>query len=123
MVTPIRELVNKYFLTTKISFTITSHYQASTLPTVFPSRSIEMDFLAGSSPDNFDKIRGKSLSTNKNISRDSSMSSTKSSVMYYKRIANNNVIDINDKKVDNSLALFYETDLKKALHISKVAEY
>jgi len=90
---------------------------------VFPSRSIEMDFLAGSSPDNFDKIRGKFLSTNKNISRDSSMSSTKSSVTYYKRIANNNVIDINDKKVDDSLALFYETDLKKALYISKVAEY
>jgi len=100
-----------------------SHYQASTLPTVFPSRSIEMDFLAGSSPDNFDKVRGKSLSTNKNISRDSSMSSTKSSVTYYKRIANNNAIDIDDKKVDNSLTLFYETDQKKALHISKVAEH
>ena len=110
MVAPIRELVNKYFPTTKISSTITSHYQASTLPTVFPSRGIGMDFLTGPSPDNFNKVRDKSLSTNRNISRDSLMSSTKSSVTYHKRMANNNTMDVDDKKVNDSLALSYETD-------------
>jgi len=51
------------------------------------------------------------------------MFSTKSSVVYYERMVNNNAMDIDDKKVDDSLALFYETDQEKALHVSKVAEH
>jgi len=80
------------------------------LPTVFPSRGTGMDFLAGPFPDNFDEVRGRPLSTNRNISRDSSMSSTKYSVVYHERIVNNNIMDVNDKKIDDSLALSYETD-------------
>ena len=123
MVAPIRELVNKHFPTTKISSIITSHYQAFTLPTVFLSRSIGMDFLAEPSSDNFNEMRDRPLSTNRNIFRDSSMSFTKSSVAYHKKIANNNTMDVDDKKVDVSLTLSYKTDQKKALHISKAAEH
>ena len=82
-----------------------------------------MDFLAEPSSDNFNEVRDRPLSTNRNIFRDSSMSSTKSSVVYHERMANNNAMDVDDKKVDNSLALSYKTDQEKALHVSKVAEH
>ena len=50
------------------------------------------------------------------------MSSTKSLVVYHNRMEHNNNIVINDEMVDGSPTLPYETDQKKALHVSKVAE-
>ena len=50
------------------------------------------------------------------------MSSTKSSVTYHKRMANNNSIDVDKVMNDNSSTLFYEEEQKKTLQISKVAE-
>jgi len=90
---------------------------------VFSSRGTGIDFLAEPSPDNFNEVRGRSLSTNRNISRDSLMFSTKSLVTYHEMMANNNTMDVDDKKIDDSLALSYETDQEKALHISKAAEH
>jgi len=79
------------------------------------SNNTGMDIFIGSSPDNFDEIRGRSLSTKGNISRDSSMSSTKSSIVYHKKMEHNNVMVI-DGEMDNiSPALFYKIDQEKAL--------
>jgi len=38
-------------------------------------------------------------------------------------MVNNNAMDVNDEKVDDSLALSYETDQEKALCVSKVAKH
>ena len=50
------------------------------------------------------------------------MSSTKSSVAYHDRMECNNAMVINKVMVDVSPTLSYETDQKKALCVSKVAE-
>jgi len=69
-----------------------------------------MDFLAGSAPDNYNEVRDRNLSTNRNISRDSSMSSAMSSVAYHERIESNNNMVINNERVDSSPALSYEME-------------
>ena len=38
-------------------------------------------------------------------------------------MANNNAMDVDDEKIDDSLTLSYKTDQEKALHVSKVAEH
>ena len=43
-------------------------------------------FFAEPSPDNYDEVRGKIISPSAQVSRDSLVSSTKSSVTYYERI-------------------------------------
>ena len=48
-----------------------SNSQTFILPTMFPSNNTGMDLLSGPAPDNYDKIRGRNLSTNGSISRDS----------------------------------------------------
>ena len=78
------------------------------LPTMsFPSNT-EMDFLSGPVPDNYNEVRGRSLSTKGNISRDSSMFFMKSSIAYHKRIDHNNTIVIDNDMNDITPALFYE---------------
>jgi len=80
-----------------------------------------MYFSTGPIPDNYDKVRGRTLSTNKSISRDTSMSSTKLSVIYHERITLNNLKD-DDDPIDTSSKLSYETEQEKAFHISKAAD-
>ena len=89
------------------------------LPTMSSMNYTEMDFSTGPLPDNYNKVRGRSLFIDKNTSRDLSMSSTKSSVVYHEKIANNS-IDVND---NNSPALSYEEEHEKALRVSKAAEH
>jgi len=67
-----------------------------------------MDFFAGNISDNYDKVRGKSLSTKENLSRDFSMSSTKLSIMYHEKIECNNAMNI-DNVNDIDPALSYKT--------------
>ena len=86
-----------------------SNSQAFALPTVLFSNNMRMNILAGPAPDNFDEVRGRNSFTNKNISRDSSMSSTISSVAYYERMVNNGM-NIDSEPVSNSPALPYETE-------------
>ena len=74
-----------------------------------------MDIQSGLAPNNFDEVRGRTLSSNRSISRDVSMSSTKSSVVYHKRMTTNN------DPVNVSPELFYETEQEKAFHVSKAA--
>jgi len=91
------------------------------LPTVSHSNNTGMDFFAGFSPDNYDKVRGRSSLTKGNIFRDSSMSSLKSSIAYYEKMELNNTMDIDVDIDNNSPALFYKTSQEKALQVSKVA--
>ena len=112
---PTRELANKHFSTASISSSNMILTQTFELPTVSFSSNIGMDIFARLSPDNYNKVRGRSLSTKGNISRDSSMSSLKSSIAYHKKMELNNVMVINNEMVDISSALSYETDQEKAL--------
>ena len=80
-----------------------------------------MDIQSGLASNNFDEVRGRTLSSNRNISRDVSMSSTKLSVIYHERMTTNNVNN-NDDPVDASPKLSYETEQKKAFCVSKVAD-
>ena len=115
MVASVRDLGNKF------SFTMTNMSPAFTskLPTVSSMNHIEMDFPTGPLLDNYNEVRSRSSFIDKNTFRDSSMSSTKSSVAYHKKMANNGM-DFDD---DNSPALLYEEEHKKALQVSKVAEH
>ena len=77
-----------------------------------------MDILPGYSPDNYDEVRGRRVSHKSQGSRDLSISSTKFSVIYYKRMERNN----EDVDVDNdSYALSYEITQEKAFWVSKMA--
>ena len=82
--------------------------QDSLIPTVFPN-NMGVDFPTGSIPDNYDEMRGRTLSTNKSISRDTSMSSTRSSVVYYERMVYNNLKD-KDDPMDSTSELSYEIE-------------
>ena len=113
IVAPIGELANKYFFTTSISSTNMIPTQASILPTVSSLNNTGMDLFAGPYPDNYDEVRGRSLSTNECTSRDFSMSSMKSSVAHHDRIEYNNTMVINKEMVDISPALSYKTDCYK----------
>ena len=118
MVASVRDLGNKFSSTmSNTSSTLTFE-----LPTVYTASNTEMDILSGPSPDNYDKMRGRPLSTNANISRDSSMSSMRSSVAYHERIDRNNAMVIDNDTSNNSPALSYEDKQEKAIQVSKVAE-
>jgi len=66
-----------------------------------------MDIFAEFAPDNYDKVRGRTLLTKEQTSRDSSMSLTKSSTMYYKRMECNNAMNIDIDMDNNFPALPY----------------
>jgi len=111
MVAPIRDLGNKF--TSFSSNTIP--LQTFELPTVSHSNNTEIDIFTGSPPDNYDEVRGRSLSTKRNISRDSSMSSLKSSITYHEKMELNNAMNVNVDIDDNSPVLSYKTSQKKVL--------
>ena len=85
------------------------------------SYGVGMDIQLGLAPNNFDEVRGKTLFSNGNISRDVSISSTKLSVVYHERITTNNANNNNDP-VNVSSELFYKTKQKKAFRVSKAAD-
>jgi len=79
-----------------------------------------MDKSTGVNPVNDVEIRGRSSCIKKNLSRDTSMSSTCSSVIYHKRVTMNNGMDIDSDMPVEALALFYKTEQEKQLCLSKV---
>ena len=83
--------------------------------------SMGMDIQLELAPNNFDGVRGRTLSSNRSIPMDVSMSFTKSSVVYHERMTTNNANN-NDDLVDASPELSYKTEQEKAFHISKVAD-
>ena len=110
MVAPIRDLRNKFISL----FSNTILPQSFQAPTVSHISNTRMDFFAGNIPDNYDEVRGRSLSTKENLSKDSSMSSIKSSIVYYEKIERNNAMDVNNVN-DVNPALSYETSQELAL--------
>ena len=81
------------------------------LPTVYYVNNTGMDISQGLSPENLNKVRGRSLSLNPIFSRESSIFSTKSSILYHKRIELNNGMDVNEvdqSNNDSSSELSYE---------------
>ena len=121
MVVPIRNIANKLFFSHQNPNLSTINYsQTLSLPTMLPY-SMGIDIQSGPAPNNFDEVRGRTLSSNKSISRDVSMSSTKSLVVYHKRMTTNNANN-NNNPVDASPELSYETEQKKALCVSNAAD-
>jgi len=68
------------------------------------------------------ETRGRSSHIEKNLSRDTSMSSTCSLIIYYERVAMNNDMDVDSDPSIESPALSYEMEQEKALRLSKVTE-
>jgi len=67
-----------------------------------------MDITAGYSPNKYDEVRGRTFLPKLQVSRDFSMSSTKSSVVYHEKMECNNALN-EDLDMDNdSPALLYE---------------
>jgi len=80
-----------------------------------------IDPLSGPAPNNYDEVRDRNFFTNRSISRDLSMSSAMSSVVYHERMVNNGM-DIDEGLVESTPALSYEMEQEKAICISKAAE-
>ena len=118
MVAPVRDLGNKFSSTTSN----TSSSSLLKLPTVAFSNYTGMDIFSGTTPDNYDEVRGRPLSTNVNISRDSSMSSARSSVAYHEKMERNNDMVIDDDFNDSSPALSYGDKQERAIRVSKAAD-
>ena len=119
MVVPIRDLGNK-----SVFFSSNTHsLQSFQLPTVFSSNHTGMDqFFTGPSPDNYNEVRGRTISPSIHVSRDLLVSSTKSSTAYHERIEHNNAT-IEDINMDDvSPRLLYETIQEKAIRVSKAAD-
>jgi len=76
---------------------------------MFHSNNAGIDIFVGFSPDNYDKMRGRTLSTKEQTSRDFSISLTKLSIAYYERIEYNNAMNLDIDMDNNSLALSYKT--------------
>ena len=118
MVAPIRDFGNK-----SVFFSSNMHSQQSfQLPTVFSSNYIEIDdIFIGTSSDNFNEVRERTLSSNVQVSRNSSVSFTKSSIAYHERMEHNNIM-IEDVDIDNvSPGLSYKVIQEKAIQVSKAA--
>ena len=111
IIVPIRDLGNKFSFT----MTNTSPILTFELPTVFSTSYTGIDLLSGPYPDNYDEMRSRTPFTNKNIFRNSSMFFTKSSITYYKRMANNNGMDIDKVMNNNSPTLSYKKEQEKTL--------
>ena len=86
-----------------------------------PTNSMGMDKSSGTSPSNNVEVRGRTSSIEINLSRNMSMSSTHSSVIYHERMANNSM-DVDPDSPTDSPTLSYETEQEKLLHFRKVAE-
>ena len=74
-----------------------------------------MDILAEIIPDNYDEVRGRISLPKVQAFRDSSMSSTKYSIVYYERMKYNNAMNKDVDMDNNSPALSYKTSQEKAI--------
>ena len=104
IVVPNRELANKLFFNSP-----TCSFSASTnnLPIMNLFSNTRMDIQKEKSPDNYNKVRGRSHSWSVNSSRVSTISFTILKELYYKKMEDENGIDIDDIK-NTPPKLFYE---------------
>ena len=122
MVAPIEETANKFTFQTSFSTTILSANQQTLLPSVNVSNNTEMDHFTETNPINNVDAKGRSPQSHKNLSRDSSMSSTVSSIIYHERMEMNNGMDIDSDQLIDFPALSYEDEREKEFHLRKVAK-
>jgi len=115
MVASIGNTADKFIHSSTLSSSIISNSQEFVLSTMLSSNCIGMDIPTGFVPVNGFEVRERTSSTEKNFSRDSSMSSTQSSIIYHEKMANNGM-DINQEPTVESPALFRRTEQEKALH-------
>ena len=99
-----------------------SHNQQISLPTMHFLNNTGMDKFTGTNPVINYKTRGKSSHIEKNLSKDTSMSSTCSLIIYHKRVAMNNGMDVDSDSPVEFPALSNEMEQKKALRLSKVTK-
>jgi len=104
MVMSVREIRNAF----TSSSTNTIPTQDSILPTVYQANNIWMDILKEQSPDNYNEVKGRTLSHTSNIFRDTSMFSMISSKAYHERMAWNDAMvaddDNNNKDISPELS-------------------
>ena len=111
MVVSIRDFGNKFAF-----FSSNMHSQQDfQLTTVFPSNCTEIDILSGISPDNYDEVRERTVSPKLQVSRDSSMSSTKFLVVYHEKIECNNTLNKDVNMDKDSSVLLYKIIQEKAI--------
>ena len=122
MVVPIGETANKFNFPTFFSTTIQSNNQQTFLPSVNAFSNTEMDHFTGTNPVINNDVRDRSPQIHKNRSRDSSMSSTVSSTIYYERIKLNNSMDIDSNPPVETPTLSYKDEGDKEIYLRKVAE-
>ena len=122
MVVPIGETANKFTFQTSFSTTILSNNQQTLLPSMNISNNTEMDHSTGTNPVNNNNARGRSPQSYKNLSTDTSMSSTISSTIYHERMEMNNGMDIDSDQLVDFPALSYKNEREKQSHLRKAAE-
>ena len=121
MVVPIGNIANKFKFPPTFSSTITPNSLQISLPTMFSTNTMEMDKSSETSPGNNVGVRERTSFIEINLSRDMSMSSTRSSVIYHERMSNNGM-DVDSNSPTDSSALSYKIEQEKLLRFRKVAE-
>jgi len=86
------------------------------------SYNMGMDKSTGINPVNNFESRGRTSSIEKNPSRNTSMSSTCSSVVYHERVTMNNGMDVDTDPPIDFPALSYKEEQEKDIRLRKVAE-
>jgi len=94
MVAPIGNTVNKFILSSTFSSSIMSNLQEFVLPTMLSSNYMGMNIPIGFISVNSFEVRERTSSTEKNFSRNSLMSSTRSSIIYHEIMANNQLLNL-----------------------------
>ena len=122
MVVSIGNTANKFIFSPIFSTTITSHNLQTFLPTVDAYTNMRMNKSTGTNPVTNNETRDRSSRIKKNLSKDTSMSSTCSSVIYHERVTMNNSMDIDSDPPTESPVLSYEEEQEKKLRLRKVAE-
>ena len=121
MVAPIGNIANKFKFPPTFSSTITPNSLQISLPTMFSTNTMEMDKSSETSPGNNVGVRERTSFIEINLSRDMSMSSTRSSVIYHERMSNNGM-DVDSNSPTDSSALSYKIEQEKLLRFRKAAE-
>ena len=122
MVVFIGNIVNKFISPSTLGTTIMSRDLQTFLLTMNESSNMGMDKSTGTNPVTNSDSRGRISSIKRNLLRDTSMSSTCSSVAYHKRVTMNNGMDIDSDLPTDFPALSYEEEQEKELRLRKAAE-
>ena len=122
IVVPIGNTANKFIFSPTSSTTITSHNLQIFLPTVNAHINTGMDKSTGTNPSTNNKARGRFSQIEKNLSRNTSISSTYSSVIYHERVIMNNGMDVDSDPPTESPAPPHRTKQEKELCLRKMAE-